>query len=65
MVSTMKVLKGWRFYEFVALEILFLRLATGSEYSNFCSLAPVMTPDFGSCHHDSAEARMVREKEKK
>ena len=48
MVSTMKVWKSWRFYECVALEILFLRLATGSGYSNSRSLAPVMTPDFGS-----------------
>ena len=34
----------------IALEILFLRLAMGSGYSNSRSLAPVMTPGFGSWH---------------
>ena len=29
---------------------LFLRLATGSGYENFRSLAPVMTPQIGSWH---------------
>ena len=42
--------KSSYFYGCVALVILILRLATGSGYSNFRSLAPVMTPGFGSWH---------------
>ena len=38
----------WYCYPLYALLFLILRLATGSGYENFRSLAPVMTPQFGS-----------------
>ena len=43
-----KVLIHSHFYAFVLFRVFILRLATGSGYNNSRSLAPVMTPGFGS-----------------